>query len=118
MFKVAYVSSYTPRECGIATFTEDLIKNIDALHVLKPASIIALNDPGSHYNYGNEVMIQIDADDKRSFLHVAEQINSSDIDLINVQHEFGLFGGDWKLETTSVSLGDKEDTQVPLSNVP
>ncbi|OLS23170.1 MAG: hypothetical protein ThorAB25_24850, partial [Candidatus Thorarchaeota archaeon AB_25] len=65
MFKVAYVSSYAPRECGIATFTEDLIKNIDALHVLKPASIIALNDPGSYYNYGNEVLIQIDADDKR-----------------------------------------------------
>ena len=95
MFKVAYVSSYAPRECGIATFTEDLIKNIDALHVLKPASIIALNDPGSHYNYGNEVVIQIDADDKISYLQVAEQINNSDIDLINVQHEFGLFGGDW-----------------------
>ncbi|MBY8998488.1 MAG: glycosyltransferase family 4 protein [Candidatus Thorarchaeota archaeon] len=95
MFKVAYMSSYTPRECGIATFTEDLIKNVDALHTLKPAAIIAMNDPGSFYNYGKEVVMHIDADDERSYRHVADQINSSDIDLINVQHEFGLFGGDW-----------------------
>jgi glycosyltransferase involved in cell wall biosynthesis len=95
MFRVAYMSSYTPRECGIATFTEDLITNIDSLHILKPAAIIAMNDPGSSYNYGNEVAMHIDANDDRSYRHAADQINSSDFDLINVQHEFGLFGGDW-----------------------
>ncbi|MFX1606807.1 MAG: glycosyltransferase family 4 protein, partial [Promethearchaeota archaeon] len=102
MIKVAYVSSYTPRECGIATFTEDLDKNIDALNVLKPASIVALNDPGSHYHYGNEVVMQIDANDKKSYLNAAEQINSSDIDLVNIQHEFGLFGGDWGIYLLSL----------------
>ena len=45
MLKVAYVSSYAPRECGIATFTEDLTKSIDALHVLDPSKIVAINDP-------------------------------------------------------------------------
>jgi glycosyltransferase involved in cell wall biosynthesis len=95
MFGVAYVSSYAPRECGIATFTEDLTKSIDALHVLKPASIIGVNDPSSSYNYGKEVVMQIDADDERTYHQLADRINSSDFDLINVQHEFGLFGGDW-----------------------
>lgn len=55
------MSSYTPRECGIATFTEDLTKSIDALNVLKPAAIIGINGLGSTYNYGKEVVMQIDA---------------------------------------------------------
>jgi len=89
------MSSYTPRECGIATFTEDLIKSIDALHVLKPADIIGINDLGSSYNYGKEVVMQIDANDESTYHQVADRINDSDFDLVNVQHEFGLFGGDW-----------------------
>jgi len=95
MLKISYMSSYTPRECGIATFTEDLTKSIDALHVLKPAAIIGINDLGSTYNYGKEVVMQIDAADERTYRQVADQINDSDFDLVNVQHEFGLFGGDW-----------------------
>lgn len=95
MLRIAYVSSYTPRECGIATFTEDLTKSIDALHVLKPAAIIGINDLGSTYNYGKEVVMQIDANDERTYRQVADRINGSDFDLVNVQHEFGLFGGDW-----------------------
>ncbi|RDE13042.1 MAG: glycosyl transferase family 1 [Candidatus Thorarchaeota archaeon] len=95
MLRIAYVSSYTPRECGIATFTEDLTKSIDALHVLEPAAIIGINDPGSTYNYGKEVVMQIDAADERTYHQVADLVNGSDFDLVNVQHEFGLFGGDW-----------------------
>ncbi len=95
MLRVAYLSSYIPRECGIATFTEDVIKNIDTLHVLKPAAIIGINDHGSSYNYGKEVVMQIDANDKSTYRQVADRINDSDFDLVNVQHEFGLFGGDW-----------------------
>ncbi len=95
MLRIAYVSSYTPRECGIATFTEDLTKSIDALHVLEPAAIIGINDSGSSYNYGKEVVMQIDAADERTYHQVADLINVSDFDLVNVQHEFGLFGGDW-----------------------
>jgi glycosyltransferase involved in cell wall biosynthesis len=95
MLKIAYLSSYTPRECGIATFTEDLTKSIDALNVFEPSAIIGINDLGSTYNYGKEVVMQIDANDERTYHQVADQINDSDFDLVNVQHEFGLFGGDW-----------------------
>lgn len=89
------MSSYTPRECGIATFTEDLTKSIDKLQVLKPSAIIGINDPGSSYNYGKEVIWQIDEDDMKTYQKAADFINSSDFDLVNVQHEFGLFGGLW-----------------------
>jgi glycosyltransferase involved in cell wall biosynthesis len=95
MLKVAYLSSYAPRECGIATFTEDLIQNINSLHALKPASIIAINEPGSSYCYGKEVAQEIDEEDKETYKQAAHQINNSDFDLINIQHEFGLFGRKW-----------------------
>lgn len=95
MSRVAYVSSYAPRKCGIATFTEDLTRNINTLNALEPAAIVAINGPGSSYCYGKEVVLQIDEEDKETYQQVAYQINSSDFDLINVQHEFGLFGGEW-----------------------
>lgn len=95
MIKVAYVSSYAPRECGIATFTEDLVMHIDSFKVLKPPGIIAINDPGSCYNYGNEVVWQIDEDEITSHKEAAEFLNDSDFDLVNIQHEFGLWGGMW-----------------------
>jgi glycosyltransferase involved in cell wall biosynthesis len=95
MSKTVYVSSYLPRECGIATFTEDLITSIDALQVSEPACVMAVNDPGSSYNYGKEVVFQIESNDRKSFELAADYVNSSDCDLVNVQHEFGLFGGVW-----------------------
>jgi glycosyltransferase involved in cell wall biosynthesis len=95
MIGVAYVSSYSPRQCGIATFTEDLTKNIDNLKVIRPSAIIAINDPGSSYNYGHEVIWQIDEDNVTSYEKAAEYVNNSDFDLVNIQHEFGLFGGMW-----------------------
>jgi glycosyltransferase involved in cell wall biosynthesis len=95
MLKVAYVSSYAPRECGIATFTEDLTKSIDALHVLDPSKIVAINDPESHYHYGKEVVWPIEEDNIKTYEQAAEFLNCSDIDIVNVQHEFGLFGGTW-----------------------
>jgi glycosyltransferase involved in cell wall biosynthesis len=95
MLRVAYLSSYSPRQCGIATFTEDLTKSIDELHKLEPSAIIGINDPGSAYNYGKEVLLQIDEDKIETYQEAADYLNRSDFNLINVQHEFGLFGGRW-----------------------
>ncbi len=63
--------------------------------MLEPSAIICINDPGSSYNYGKEVLWRIDEDDIASYEKAADHINSSDFDLVNVQHEFGLFGGTW-----------------------
>jgi glycosyltransferase involved in cell wall biosynthesis len=95
MSRVAYLSSYAPRECGIATFTEDLTQYIDRLGILKPSAIIAMDDEGSSYSYGKEVVLEIDEEEKEDYKQVAHQINNSNFDLINIQHEFGLFGGKW-----------------------
>lgn len=93
--RVAFVSTYPPRECGIATYTNDLVNAISNLHVLNPSVITAINDKGGYYNYSSSVKFQIDRERVESYREVAEFINESDIDIVNLQHEFGLFGGVW-----------------------
>jgi len=93
--RVAFVSTYPPRECGIATFTQDLIDSISNLQVLKPPVIVAINDRSGHYDYSSEVRFQIDRDRVESYVKAADFINASDIDVVNLQHEYGLFGGMW-----------------------
>ncbi|HPA25407.1 MAG TPA: glycosyltransferase [bacterium] len=95
---VLYMSSYPPRECGIATFTRDLVKAIDKkFSPCLESKILAINENGSSiYNYGSKVKYQINQTDVEDYINVAKKINKDDsIKLINIQHEFGLFGGEW-----------------------
>jgi glycosyltransferase involved in cell wall biosynthesis len=92
--RIAYLSTYPPRECGIATFTKDLIDAICNLDGLKP-SIIAINEKGAIYDYDRRVKRKIDRDDVEDYVKAAEYVNSSNIQLLVVQHEFGLYGGDY-----------------------
>lgn len=93
--KIAYVSSYPPRECGIAEFTKDLVAAAALLRSVVRPTVVAVNDVGATYNYGDEVRFQIDEQDLETYVDAARYINHSDIDVVNLQHEFGLFGGDW-----------------------
>ena len=95
---IAYVSSFPPRECGIATFTQDLTLAFEKkFNPLIKAKILALNDqPTSIYNYSKKVFSQLTATDLEHYVRLAKKINrQDDIKVVNVQHEFGLFGGDW-----------------------
>lgn len=95
--RIAYVSTYPPRECGIAAYTKHLVDataTYCARAVRSPA-IIAVNDRGGYYNYEIRVESQIDAPDIQSYEKAAEYINASDIDAVNLQHEYGIFGGEW-----------------------
>jgi len=95
---ILYISSYPPRECGIATFTHDLALAFDKKfnHVVR-TKICALNEqPTSIYNYDNKVMHQISATELEYYVSFANTINKkNEIKLINIQHEFGIFGGNW-----------------------
>lgn len=93
--RVAYVSSYPPRECGIATFTRNLVEAVNKFQILAPGVVVAVNEKGALYNYGRRVQFQIDRDAIKSYLEAASWINRSNIELVNLQHEFGLFGGAW-----------------------
>ncbi len=93
---ILYVSSFPPRECGIATFTKDLTRAMD--HKFNPSlksKILAVNDNGSSiYNYGGKVKYQLNETDIEHYIESAERINKSKkIKLVCIQHEFGIFGG-------------------------
>jgi len=91
--RVAYLSTYPPRECGIANFTRDLTDAIYALGGRNPA-IIAINEKGAIYHYDKRVKFTVDRDVAENYIKAAKYVNSSNIQLLVVQHEFGLFGGD------------------------
>ena len=93
--RVAYLSTYPPRECGIATFTKDLLDAIDGLNKLRRPAVIAVNEKETIYNYDRRVKWQIEQDSVDDYIQAARYVSSSDVDLVNLQHEFGLFGGDY-----------------------
>lgn len=94
---MVYVSTFPPRECGIATFTQDLINSFDEMYnPREEAKIVALNpEKTSHYAYDKKkVIFQILQSDEQSYLKAAEYLNGLDqVTLVNIQHEFGIFGG-------------------------
>jgi len=89
------VSTYPPRECGIANFTKDLTDAVDQLHEFRPSVVIAINEKGAIYKYDRRVRFQIERDSIDDYVQAAHYANLSKVDLVNLQHEFGLFGGEW-----------------------
>lgn len=95
---ILYVATFPPRACGIATFTQDLTNAIDReFNPGLKSKVLAINDNGtSIYNYPPKVMMQIKETDIEDYLNYAYDINRlPQIKLVNVQHEYGIFGGDW-----------------------
>ncbi len=93
---ILYMGTYPPRECGIATFTRDLTKAVGRKFSPGVASkILAMNRNSTNiYNYPKEVIMQISDSNKEEYARAAEEINGIEaIKLINIQHEFGIFGG-------------------------
>lgn len=91
--RVVFISTFPPRKCGIATFTSDLIKSIDsaAKGEFEPL-VVALRSDDS-LRYCDPVRFEIRQNVRSDYICAADYINFSHVDLISVQHEFGLFGG-------------------------
>lgn len=91
--RALFVGSYPPRECGIATFTEDIRGAYDLVRG-EPSDVVAINDPGRSYEYPSFVRAAIERDDRQSYGRAARFANEHPADVVNIQHEYGLFGGD------------------------
>lgn len=88
-----FVSSYPPRQCGIATFAEDVREAYDRLTGMS-SDVIAINDPNGQYDYPQCVVGTIRRDVRDSYIDAARLANASTADVVNIQHEYGLFGGE------------------------
>jgi len=91
---VAFLSTYPPRECGLATFTQDLINALDKLNVPIKTSVISVNN-NIQYSYDDKVVMQIEQNEEQDYSRAAEFINNSDVDILVLEHEYGIFGGEY-----------------------
>jgi glycosyltransferase involved in cell wall biosynthesis len=89
--KIAFLSTYPPRECGLATFTQDLITAIDQLSLID-TGVIAINN-SQKYRYDSKVIAEIKQYEKKDYIRIANELNDSDVDLLVIEHEYGIFGG-------------------------
>lgn len=87
---ILFLSTFPPRACGIATFTQDLITELEKTGCIN-ASVIALSD--SDYSYPPRVKFTIEQQNENSYAEAAEKINCSGFDLLMIEHEYGIYGG-------------------------
>ncbi|OQA04685.1 MAG: D-inositol 3-phosphate glycosyltransferase [bacterium ADurb.Bin400] len=90
--KIWFISSYVPRMCGIATFTDNLMDAIKAADQRSEFLVCAMDDDGG-YDYPDAVKCVIRQEESGDYSKAAELINASDADVVCIQHEFGIFGG-------------------------
>ncbi|HEY3426310.1 MAG TPA: glycosyltransferase family 4 protein [Negativicutes bacterium] len=88
--KIAFLSTYPPRECGLATFTEDLVNEIEKIPFIRP-SVIAVVDKEGYAN--SQVKCKLSQHDRASYLLTALWANDN-VDLLVIEHEYGIFGGE------------------------
>lgn len=91
--KIAFISDYPPRKCGIATFTQDLRNAINSQYPHTDTFLLSVNDISEGYNYPPEVRFEIQQNDVSSYRNAADYLNFNPADIVSVQHEFGIFGG-------------------------
>src|SRR6202162_36361 len=91
--RVAFVGNYLPRRCGIATFTADLCDAIHAEYSATQLLALPVNDTEEGYEYPARVRFELAEDNLASYRQAADFLNFSNIDLVCLQHEFGIFGG-------------------------
>ena len=92
--RIAIIGNSLPRRCGIATFTTDLERAISNSRPDLVTSIVAMNDHGQTYDYPGSVALQIKDDTIGDYVRAAAFLNAGRYDVVCLQHEFGIFGGE------------------------
>ncbi|MBZ5671269.1 MAG: glycosyltransferase family 4 protein [Acidobacteriia bacterium] len=91
--RIAFLGDYLPRKCGIATFTSDLLTAVAAEYPQSQCFAVPVNDVEEGYEYPGVVRFEIAEQDLASYQRAADFINISNVDIVCVQHEFGIYGG-------------------------
>src|ERR1039458_8654466 len=88
--RIAVIGNHVPRQCGIATFTTDLCDAIAAGYGTKGLQVCAVNDSHSSYLYPARVRCEIAEGDLCSYRATADILNARKVDLVCLQHEYGI----------------------------
>lgn len=92
--RIAFIGNSLPRRCGIATFTTDLQLAIAASRPDMETVIVAMTDHGHVYDYPPSVGFQINDGVLQDYIDAAQYLNAGKFDVVSLQHEFGIFGGE------------------------
>ncbi len=93
LHKIAMLGNHLPRQCGIATFTTDLSEAISTEFPKLECFVLAMNDADQQYRYPERVRFEISETELAAYHRAAAFLNVDRVDLVSVQHEFGIFGG-------------------------
>ncbi|MBN2380735.1 glycosyltransferase [candidate division WOR-3 bacterium] len=91
--RMAVIGNYLPRQCGIATFTTDLCEAIACEHKKVSCFAVAVNDTETGYTYPPRVRFEVTEGDVVSYRRTADFLNINNVDVISLQHEYGIYGG-------------------------
>src|SRR6202051_1518775 len=91
--RIAVIGNYLPRQCGIATFTTDLCEAISAEYGTARLMALPVNDTEQGYDYPARVRWSIAQEDVKSYQDAPVFLNFNNIDMVCLQHEYGIFGG-------------------------
>lgn len=90
---VAVIGNYLPRQCGIATFTTDLVEALSARDSSIQYWTMVMNDRPEGYPYPEKVHFEINQNRLADYQMAAEFLNINQVDIVCLQHEYGIFGG-------------------------
>ncbi len=107
--KIAFVGDYVPRKCGIATFTHDLRIGVARVSHAE-CVVVTIDDIPDGYAYDKEVQFQVTEQELDEYRSAADFLNFSNVDIISLQHEFGIFGG----PCGSHILALLQDVRIPV----
>src|SRR6202521_113285 len=91
--RIAVVGKYPPKRCGIATFTTDLCDALHAEYGTTELLALPVNDTEEGYDYPVRVRFELSEENLASYRQAADFLNFSNVDLVSLQHEYGIFGG-------------------------
>ena len=91
--RIAFIGNYLPRQCGIATFNTDLCEAIATEYGGTTCIALPVNDIEGGYAYPPRVRFELTEKDIESYRRAADFLNINNVDLVCLQHEYGIFGG-------------------------
>ncbi len=91
--RIAFIGNYLPRQCGIATFTTDLCESIAEEYKGTACIALPVNDTEAGYEYPARVRFELTEKDIESYRRAADFLNINNVDMVSLQHEYGIFGG-------------------------
>lgn len=108
--RVALLGSHLPRQCGIATFTSDLADALEAPEHDLDCSVVAMSEAGKLYRYPDRIRFEISEAETASYRRAADFLNVHAMDVVSLQHEYGIFGG----KSGSLVLGLLRELRMPI----